>query len=354
MKDCGDDDCAGNGMVLRISLAMVLVASILAVLLFGVSSGSQPRAAIQNSFFSIKWVLLAGIAVATVWMDNKSLMAYAYTSAVLSSLFMVAGIVLMLEWAHTWNDTWVSYLDQSDSKFWGVAIIGTSLFIFSGSIVVWALLIHYYGGDHCTHTNAFVSVTIVLSVIVTITSVFDKVKNGALLPSAVMVAYATYLLASAVINIPSDNSSECVARHSRIDKATQKGIYSVGVIFTIVCVGYCTIRRASYGESLKPSERKTVSAADRNDAEGGEVIEDEEDHTEYNYSFFHVVYVVGAMYLSMVLINWDLSLQLKDDQLGSKSTWTAVWVKMGSQWAAFAIYFWSLIAPLVCSGRDFD
>jgi hypothetical protein len=54
-------------------------------------------------------------------------------------------------------------------------IVMCASLLFAGSIVVWALLLNYYGGDHCTHTNAFVSVTIVLSVIVTVVSVMKKV-----------------------------------------------------------------------------------------------------------------------------------------------------------------------------------
>jgi hypothetical protein len=68
-----------------------------------------------------------------------------------------------------------------------------------------------------------------------------------------MVAYATYLVATAVIDIPNDNNSSCSARHDRTSKSTQEGIYAVGVVFTIFTVGYATIRRASTGQTLSVS-----------------------------------------------------------------------------------------------------
>ena len=32
----------------------------------------------------------------------------------------------------------------------------------------------------------------------------------------------------------------------------------------------------------------------------------------------------------------------------------AMWVKIASSWVCIVIYFWTLIAPLVLSGREFD
>jgi hypothetical protein len=32
----------------------------------------------------------------------------------------------------------------------------------------------------------------------------------------------------------------------------------------------------------------------------------------------------------------------------------SMWVKIVSQWVIYAVFIWILIAPVVCSGRDFS
>jgi len=237
---------------------------------------------------------------------------------------------------------------------------------------MWWVLLQYFGGDGCDHTNAFVGVTIGLSVLVTLLSVIKSVQNGALLPSAVIVAYATYLVTVAVIGIPEDNSSTCVGRHGKVSSSGKQGVYSVGVILTILSTGYATIRAASTGQSLNPVEREAVAENGKAGQED-ETFDDEEEGTQYrrdipdenpttvmfpalscSYSFFHIVYALGAMHLAMVLNDWQISINAGSSTLANDNPWTGTWVNIGSQWACFAIYFWSLVAPLVCRGRDFS
>eukprot|EP00300_Choanocystis_sp_HF-7_P036760 c5266_g1_i1.p1 GENE.c5266_g1_i1~~c5266_g1_i1.p1 ORF type:complete len:447 (+),score=93.92 c5266_g1_i1:44-1342(+) len=359
MRECANDVCTGNGMVLRITLAMVLLSSVICIASIGVRNSKDMRAAFQNSAFEIKWMILFGTIIGLLFIDNSRIAEYAYASAVASSFFLLAGIVLVLEFAHGWNDSWVEKMDTG-GKIWGYMIVICSVAMLSLCVVTWALLLKYFGGEHCTEANTFVSITIVLSVFLTLLSLWNKIENGALLPSAVIVTYATYLCTSAIIDFPVDNSSLCVNRHSRVSHSTQKGVYSVGIIFTIFTIGYATIRHASTGQSL-PSAKATggaktaTSGGNDNDIEQmKEVEEDEEEDREYNYSFFHLVYAGGAMYLGMVLINWDFRLLEKNASLGDYSGWTAVYVKLASEWAAFALYAWSLLVPIICSGRDFS
>lgn len=36
------------------------------------------------------------------------------------------------------------------------------------------------------------------------------------------------------------------------------------------------------------------------------------------------------------------------------SKWPAVWVKITSSWVCLLLYFWTLVAPLVLTNRDFS
>jgi serine incorporator 1/3 len=56
-----------------------------------------------------------------------------------------------------------------------------------------------------------------------------------------------------------------------------------------------------------------ASALDDDDDEdedkeiSGEDNDDERIGTRYNYSFFHVIFAMGAMYVAMLLTNWYVS-----------------------------------------------
>jgi len=358
MKLCDNEVCTGTGAVLRITLAMVLVSSLLAVLVLGVSDSQNPRAVVQNDFFSVKWLMLAVATVGCLFISNQSAIEYGYVAAVGGGLFLFIGIVLLMEFAYSWNDMWVEKLDSTGEKIWGYLIVGSSFVMYGLSIAIWVILLVFWGGDHCTHTNTFVAITIVLSVISTIITLPEKVQNGALLPCSVVVLYCTYICSSAILSIPQDDTSKCLALHSRVSGQTQQVMRAAGMVVTIFCVGYATIRAASSGNNLsavqvRPDPKSLIS--DKGDEVKPEAEPDEEDAVQYNYTFFQVVYALGAMYLAMVLIDWEIQFHVHSgEKFGNMSTWSTVWIKMGSQWATFALYMWSLLAPFACPGRDFS
>ena len=89
------------------------------------------------------------------------------------------------------------------------------------------------------------------------------------------------------------------------------------------------------------------------DAEGqkGQVVhDDEEEGVAYNYSLFHLVLACAALYIMMCLTNWlDPSGELEAFQRSN----AAMWVKTISAWCCAALYGWTLVAPIILTGRDF-
>eukprot|EP00968_Pinguiococcus_pyrenoidosus_P011280 scaffold903_cov262-Pinguiococcus_pyrenoidosus.AAC.15 len=66
---------------------------------------------------------------------------------------------------------------------------------------------------------------------------------------------------------------------------------------------------------------------------------------------FHAILALASAYLSMALTNWG-NTDGENEESGSNTTGeTNVWVKIVSQWVTFALYYWTLTAPL-CRGED--
>ncbi|RHZ34271.1 hypothetical protein DYB37_009279 [Aphanomyces astaci] len=60
---------------------------------------------------------------------------------------------------------------------------------------------------------------------------------------------------------------------------------------------------------------------------------------------FHLIMVVGAMYMAMVLTQWDTASGHEDG--------AAMWVHITSQWVSIAVYMWTLVAPYLVPDREF-
>ncbi|RHZ27507.1 hypothetical protein DYB37_006970, partial [Aphanomyces astaci] len=65
---------------------------------------------------------------------------------------------------------------------------------------------------------------------------------------------------------------------------------------------------------------------------------------------FHLIMVVGAMYMAMVLTQWDTA---SGYDLSLHADGAAMWVHITSQWVSIAVYMWTLVAPYLVPDREF-
>lgn len=102
-----------------------------------------------------------------------------------------------------------------------------------------------------------------------------------------------------------------------------------------------------------------VSALDEEDDDDDvdyDTKDDEKNGCQYNYTFFHLVFALAAMYISMVLTNWNTyqTEEGSDDLIYIGQSWPAVWVKVVSSWICYGLYGFSLLAPVLFPDRFMD
>lgn len=99
--------------------------------------------------------------------------------------------------------------------------------------------------------------------------------------------------------------------------------------------------------------------------------------TPFQYSWFHIIFVLGAMYVAMLLTDWyeDISrisvgalithtsylrnfiragssspsTNGEDIYIGRSET--AMWMRVVSSWVCMLLYIWSLLAPVLMPDR---
>ena len=77
--------------------------------------------------------------------------------------------------------------------------------------------------------------------------------------------------------------------------------------------------------------------------------DDERAGTQYNYSLFHVIFFLGTCWVA-TLLTQGLDVEMVGVAPVGRTYW-ATWVKIVSSWVCYAIYGWSLLAPVLLPDR---
>ncbi|KAF9896857.1 hypothetical protein BX616_006634, partial [Lobosporangium transversale] len=398
---CEDASCYGTLGVQRVGFALALFHFILAGLLVGVHDSRSKRAAIQNGWWGPKVLAWIALVIASFFIPTGFIMFYGnYVALIGATVFILFGLILLVDFAHTWSETCITKWEDSDTNKWKFILVGSTLIMYLGAIILTGGMYRHFAGSGCSKNIFWITFNLILSIAVTVIGILPAVQEAnprsGLAQSSMVVIYCTYLVLSAVANEPVDDDNlDC----NPLSKArgTRATTVLMGALFTFLAVAYSTSRAATQGgkamisngdyaplnsDSAVPmvtsppngsSMRRSdallaavesgalpVSALDDDDDddddESYDVRDDEKNGCQYNYSFFHIVFAIAAMYISMVLTNWNTFKRPEGEEhlILIGQSWPAVWVKILSSWICYGLYGFSLLAPVVFPDRFMD
>nr|CAG4644840.1 EOG090X07ET [Leptodora kindtii] len=372
--DCGA--AVGYLAVYRLCFAMTLFFFAMSLLMIGVKSSKDPRAGIQNGFWAIKYLVLIGTIIGAFFIPEDGSGTFGttwmYFGLIGGFLFILIQLVLVIDFAHRWAESWVAKYEESDSKAWFCALMFFTVAQYALCITAVVLFyIYYTAASGCALHKFFISFNLILCMAVSVVSVLPKVQEyqpcSGLLQSSVVSLYTMYLTWSAMSNQP---DRACKPNFSSLvngepdggQKPTIDAESIVGLVIWFCCVLYSSIRTASSGQTerligsdkvLANHDNGSSGSNDLHESENGgaKVWDNESDGVAYSWSFFHLMFALATLYVMMTLTNWykpasDLSTLSDND--------ASVWVKIISSWLCLGLYFWSLVAPLVLPDRDFN
>ncbi|KAJ1680922.1 hypothetical protein LUZ63_023858 [Rhynchospora breviuscula] len=400
--DCKDKDrCYGVLAVHRITFALSLFHFILGMLLIGVKDTRTKRAAIQNGWWGPKVLLWLLLTLLMFFIPNGFFVFWAnYFSLILASVFIVVGLVLLVDFAHSWSETCLDRWEQTESDFWKLTLIGSTLGMYAATIALTGVLYGFFASSGCSLNQFFISLNLGLIVVLTLLSISPKVQEAnprsGLAQSSMVAAYCTYLIASAVMN---RDNAECNPITRGRGGSAKTTTVVIGAVFTFLAIAYSTSRAATQSTTLVASaaphstraptkkdslriqalmaavEAGAIPASALDEEEDDDEIEtrselgaadesdDERQGTRYNYSFFHFVFAIAACYTAMLLTDWrfvrlggpspDPSEDGAPIAYIGRST-TAMWMRVVSSWLCIAIYTWSLVAPVIRKSHPFS
>ncbi|CAG8578338.1 6512_t:CDS:2 [Ambispora gerdemannii] len=387
--NCPEGTCYGVLAVHRICFALSLFHFLLGVLVTGVYDTHDKRASIQNGWWGPKILLWISLLITSFFIPNQFFMFWGnYVALIGGSIFILFGLVLLVDFAHSWAEMCIEKWEDEDNDKWKYILIGSTLGMFLGAIVLTGLMYAFFAGSGCSLNQFFITFNSILCLIVTIMCVHPKVQeensHSGLSQASMVVIYATYVILSAVANEPDDQMCNPLTR----SRGTRTTTIVLGALFTFLALAFSTSRAATQGKALitksdyhplntisavpltnqpndsSPNVRSDALLAavesgavpasaldDDDDADGND---DEKNGVAYNYSFFHIIFALAAMYVAMLLTNWNTIISKDDELVRIGQSYTAVWVKVVSSWLCLTIYAWTLLGPVFMPDRFAD
>ncbi|XP_073532050.1 serine incorporator 1 [Phyllobates terribilis] len=371
------DVLVGYKAVYRVCFGMAMFFLLFSLLMIKVKSSQDPRAAVHNGFWFFKFVAAVGITVGAFFIpEGPFTTVWFYVGMGGAFCFILIQLVLLIDFAHSWNESWVEKMEEGNSRCWYAALLSATGINYALSLVAIVLFYVYYTHpDGCAENKAFISVNLLLCVGASIMSVLPKIQESqprsGLLQSSVITIYTMYLTWSAMTNEPDRKCNPSLLRIIGYNSTTSPGQVQVvqwwdaqgivGLVLFLLCVLYSSIRTSTNSQvnklTLTSDESTLIEDGSRSDGSLGEsddvhrAVDNERDGVTYSYSFFHFMLFLASLYIMMTLTNW-YSPDSSYETMTSK--WPSVWVKISSSWVCIVLYVWTLVAPLVLTNRDFD
>ncbi|GAA5982327.1 hypothetical protein JCM10908_006600 [Rhodotorula pacifica] len=440
--DCNEGKCYGVLAVHRICFALAMFHAVLSLLLIGVKDTRTKRAAIQNGWWGPKVLAWLVLVYVSFLVPNGFFTSFwaTYVSLPGSAIFILIGLVLLVDFAHSWSETCLERWESTDAPLWKWILIGSTLGLYALTIALTVVQYVFFGGKGCGLNTVLITTNWVVSLLLSALSIAPAVQESnprsGLAQSGMVVAYTSYLITSAIANHDDGEGSasgRCNPLQSRAAGA-RTGMVVLGAVFTFLAIAYSTSRAATQSKAFAPGSRSTTTrpesadyealsqqddpertASPMGDLNGGAVRtqprkqdslrwqaikaaidegslppsaltefeneddsssdddtvsaaapvnDDERSGTRYNYSFFHVIFVLATMYTACLLTNWSVVSPITnspnqgtggDDDDGQPMrigrSHVAFWMRVISSWVSQALYAWSLGAPLIWPDR---
>uniref|UniRef100_A0A673VV43 Serine incorporator 1-like n=1 Tax=Salmo trutta TaxID=8032 RepID=A0A673VV43_SALTR len=366
----------GYKAVYRVCFGMSMCFLAFALIMINVKNSRDPRSAIHNGFWFFKVAAMVAVTVGAFYIpEGPFTRAWFVVGTCGAFCFILIQLVLLVDFAHSWNESWVDNMERGNSRGWYAALLAvTGLNYVMAFIVIILMYMFYTRSEGCLLNKFFISFNLLLCAVASVVSVMPRVQESqprsGLLQSSIMTMYTMYLTWSAMTNEPDrtcNPSLLSIFQQTLVPTLWWDAQSIVGLAIFILCILYSSIRSSNTSQvnKLTMASNDTVTLEESNagtpDEEVGgtgtgrtgprRVEDNERDMVQYSYSFFHFMLFLASLYIMMTLTNW-YSPDAEYNAMTSK--WPAVWVKISSSWVCLTLYVWTLVAPMILINRDFS
>ena len=158
--ECDDNSCYGWFAVHRINFALALFHFLLAFLLLGVQNTRDKRAAIQNGYWGPKVAVWVIFVVLTFFIPEEFFLVWGnYFALAGALLFVLLGLILLVDLAHTWAELCLRKIEDEDSRTWRGLLIGSTLGMYLASFAMTIVMYWFFAKHDCSMNQAAITVS---------------------------------------------------------------------------------------------------------------------------------------------------------------------------------------------------
>lgn len=157
---CDGKECHGWVAVHRINFGLGLFHLILALALLGVRSSKDGRAVLQNGFWGPKIILWLALVVTSFFIPESFFFVYGhYIAFFCAMLFLLLGLILLVDLAHSWAEICLQKIEDQDSRTWRGLLIGSTVGMYLASLVMTILMYVFFAHSGCSMNQAAITVS---------------------------------------------------------------------------------------------------------------------------------------------------------------------------------------------------
>lgn len=395
---CNGKECYGFVAVHRVNFALGAFHAIMALSLVAARSSKKACTRVQNGYWGPKMLAwLALIVVSFLIPDSFFIFWGNYIALIGAMVFLLIGLVMLTDMAHSWTEYCVRRYSEG-SLMWGRLLVGCAMGMYLASLAMTIVMYIFFASKGCSMNQAAITINLILVLMVSALSVHPRIlelgRPVGLGASSLVSVYCTYLTLSAVAMEPDDKQCNPLVRAN----GTRTASIVIGAIMTFVTIAYTTTRAASSfftsaqgsapitkadleyqpvrletseaGDSSTPDECVTEQPSRRQlelqaiqegvlpayPTTGSYDDEDDDDPKArpldtYDYVTFHLIFMLSTAWVATLLTMNVNPLEHEGDFVAVGRTYWASWVKIISSWVCYAIYSWTLVAPVVMPHR---
>ncbi|XP_072050429.1 serine incorporator 5-like isoform X2 [Amphiura filiformis] len=382
-QSCGK--LVGYVAVYRICFAMAAFFLIFTVLTIGTANSKACMAGLHNGIWLFKVLILIGLVIGMWFIPAKPIVLNIalYIGFTGAALFIFMQLWLLIDFASSWNSKW-SARARSDNKCWYIALIFFTLFFyFVAGGLTWICARLFGASLDCLRNIYFIGASFFLCVIITFftfVTCFQKVpeNRGGILQASIVSAYIMYLTWAALLVEPDifvplanqtmsqqTNMTKAICGPISFSSSFMEGgngelinaIIAALLLLAMVlyaCLGtFKAFMSTGSSNEIYESGFWCCASKDEESQEDIEVrrrgwglIRNEINGTVYNYSLFHLTFVLASFYIMMTLTNWYRPEEATLESLNR--TWPPFWVRLGSAWLCGVLYVVKLMYLMCC------
>ena len=375
------DLCVQNQTIYRISFVLAVFFLLMTIVTF-----------FSRKFHYESWILkgsiISGIFSASFFIPGRFFMVYRDIARWASFLFIAMQVLVLVDFAHTLHENVAKHVDDDgndeSSNSAKARTIYLALSIASFLAFVIGIVFLYVRYNPCSLHAGMISVTLVLGIGALALSL---VLNKGILPPCLIALYTTQITYQA---LTTNTTQQCTAAAGHTTTTMPTWLMVISFLFPLGQIAWMAIRAGqanrifvessikNYSQNTSPLSSSPGSSSSSNpyaslDSDSSSSNQHQSSKSRGpnwdsgmtdggndssssgrapSHWIFHLSFFLCSLYVAMLLTGWGSA--TPTDIHNPEASKISFWIKMVSVWASFALYTWTLLAPVLFPDRDFS